>query len=226
MARPLPPRVPRRRLGLVGVCVSVPAAAAAGLSGASVSGAAASTGACSRSGLRRRNQLNGKRNPLCQRARLPEGAQRSTAGIGQEHVSRVPPVAACAASAPNAAHLAPGRPGRRATRACPEARLWGVASISVREQRGEAALQAQGSSLDLALDQGAASPRRRPRSKPNRYRWPPPMDTRAKRACPVFRPKCTAFRASEDGSAKRCHPMQVLSCGATCLRDAMRTSCC
>jgi hypothetical protein len=32
--------------------------------------------------------LNGKRNPLYQRARLPEGAQRSTGGIGQEHVDQ------------------------------------------------------------------------------------------------------------------------------------------
>jgi hypothetical protein len=30
--------------------------------------------------------LNGKRNPLYQRARLPEGAQRSTGGVGDEHL--------------------------------------------------------------------------------------------------------------------------------------------
>ena len=89
--RPLPPRVPRRRLGLAAVSVSVTAAVAAGRSGASVTGAAACAGACSRSGLRRRNhRLNGKRNPLYKRARLPVGAQRSTGGIGQEHISRVP----------------------------------------------------------------------------------------------------------------------------------------
>src|SRR5262249_37171657 len=112
--RPLPPREPRRRLAFVAVSVSATAASGAVVvSGTSVTGAAASIGACSRSGFRRRNHLNGNSNPLVRRARAfasrSSGADdravrkqtRCANCQGNEHLRpRVPPDPASRVPAP------------------------------------------------------------------------------------------------------------------------------